>query len=234
MNLQKAEIDKIIADFMAQYKNDPIKEWEGDKKQYFTEQAKLLCNLPSGISVYPPDRMRPRISVGIRIKAEDLSVFLYIEETTNFRGRSSQYKCLRINARIEGKRSVSLDSYILRCDVNDLNRLFTTLLKHLETNAFEDKKSDKIISIKKNVIQKQLESLLKNKDLKYQFENHKNKTVLQVEISRARIIEFPFYYKSFEKDMQKLAEFIDKIEQIRQFTNAIPNQFTIINKRIKK
>ena len=72
------------------------------------------------------------------------------------------------------------------------------------------------------------------KQWEYEFEESENKTALQISIARNRVIEFPFYYKSFQKDMLKLPEIIESIEHLKTSILSIPNYIIVKHKIIKK
>lgn len=226
MKLDKIALDQIIEDFFIPFKDEENIDVVGAKAAFFAEQAVLFKDLPSGITVYPPSRMRSNKTVGIRIKKEGASVFFWIDNPYG--------NAVELGGRIEGQRNISLKCKILKCSIPQLVPLFCKILIHLEEAVFEHKKIVKLNVVKKSALQKQLDSLLLAKQWNYQFVEEENKIALQISISRNRVIEFPFYFKSFQKDMSKLPEIIKNIEVLKTSITSIPNYIIVKHKSINK
>lgn len=226
MKLDKIALDQIIEDFFIPFKDKQNIDVVGAKANFFAEQAALLKDLPLGIKVYPPNQMRSKKSLGIHIKKEGASVFFWIDNT--------YATIIELGGRIEGQRNISLKCKILKCSIPQLVPLFCKILEHLEEAVFNHKKIVKLNVVKKSALQKQLDYLLTAKQWNYQFVEEENKIALQISISRNRVIEFPFYFKSFQKDISKLPEIIKNIEVLKTSITSIPNYIIIKHKSIKK
>ena len=226
MKLEKIALDQITEDFFIPFKDQQNIQIVGSKATFFSEQAALLKDLPLGITVYPPNRMRGKNCMGVRIKKENASVFFCID--------NPYFNAVKLDGRIEGQRDISLKCKILKCCVPQLLLLFCKILDYIEEAIFDHKKTVKLNVVKKSALQKQLDSLLETRQWNYQFVDEENKIALQISISRNRVIEFPFYFKSFQKDMSKLPEIIKNIELLKASITLIPNYIIVKHKSIKK
>ena len=226
MKLQKIPLDQIIEDFFTPLKDQQNIEIIGSQATFFSEQAALLKDLPVGIIIYPPNRMRRKNSMGVHIKKESASVFFWID--------NPNFNAVKLGGRIEGHRNISLTCKILKCSIPQLIPLFCKILDYIDESHFDHKKTVKLNVVKKSALQKQLDSLLQNQQWNYHFVEEENKIALQISISRNRVIEFPFYYKSFQKDMSKLPEIIQNIELLKASIISIPNYIIVKHKSTKK
>ena len=226
MKLEKIPLDQIIEDFLIPFKDQQNIEIKGSQDTFFSEQAALLKDLPVGIIIYPPNRMRRKNSMGVHIKKESAGVFFWID--------NPYATLIELNGRIEGRRTTALKSNILKCSIPQLVLLFCKMLEHIEEALFDHKKIVKLNVVKKSALQKQLDSLLQNQQWNYHFVEEENKIALEISISRNRVIEFPFYYKSFQKDMSRLPEIIQNIELLKASITSIPNYIIVKHKSTKK
>jgi hypothetical protein len=223
MKLKTIEIDQIIDAFFAPFKDQQFYQIQGDKEKFFEEQALLLKVLLPEILI----RIIRKDSISVQINLENTTILFWISSpnTNNLELKGSTFL---------GRNNIRLKNRILKCSIPQLAPLFQQILEHIEVCLFHHKKTEKLNALRKIALQKQLDSLLKMKQWEYEFEESENKTALQISIARNRVIEFPFYYKSFQKDISKLPEIIESIEHLKTSILSIPNYIIVKHKIIKK
>lgn len=225
----KNSLNKKIDAFLEQYKaNKPILlEFGNDSEslKYFEKVSDQL-NFDSSIEVIPPNRLRNSI-LGFKIKTNSTRLFFFCYLV---KPRGCMQFQIQIDCRITSKmynRSVYLGERSINYPFETIEKLLLELLEFLKVFELEESKKEKINSIKTNVLQQQIKSKIVDLNLKCDTIKEKNKLILKVELLRKRSLYYPFYFKSFDKDIKKMDAILKEIVKLKATIEEYPKYITI-------
>ena len=228
MNL-KSEINKRMNTFLEPFKNDkPIVLYfknKTEQKAYFEKEYKSLTFESSYIEILPPEKLRNQ-TIGFKVKcdqSEQLFFYCFLE---GFNGKYTIcMDCIIISESY--KKRVYLGKRDVNFSFEALEVFFNELYDFLKDHVLENKKQQKIISIRTNVLQQQLQKKISELNLNFSFEQEENKLVLNIPISRKRSIHYPFYYSKFEKDIKRIDLILNDVLELKKAIENYPTYITI-------
>jgi hypothetical protein len=228
MNL-KSEINNRMNTFLEPFKNDkPTVLYFKNKTEqtaYFEKEYKSLTFESPYIEILPPEKLRNQ-TIGFKVicdKNEQLFFYYFLE---GFNGKYTLcMECMLISESYKkrvylGKRNVNFSFEALEVFLNELYIFF-------KNYVLENKKKQKIISIRTNVLQQQIKTKISELNLNSSFEQEENKLVLNVPISRKRSIRYPFYYSKFEKDIKRIDLILNDVLELKKAIENYPTYITI-------